>query len=121
MREHQQAVSWGEAALVTVGGFAVVAVTAGILSLFGDETGMLGYPLLLLLTQWFFARHRFWWAGAAAGAAGVAAMFLLLEPLRTQFGRSFADSLTLASGLVSAMIVFKLAARPGRAKLPLPR
>ncbi|MFM9449400.1 hypothetical protein [Streptomyces acidiscabies] len=120
MRDDQQPVSWGETALVTLGGFAVIAVTAGILSLIGEETGMLAYPVLLLLAQ-FFARHRFWGAGVAAGVAGVVVVVALLEPLRDQFSRSFADSLTLASGLLSAMIVFKLAARPRRAKLTLPR
>ncbi|WP_075693052.1 hypothetical protein [Streptomyces acidiscabies] len=121
MHDHQQPVSWGEAAFVTLAGFAVIAVTAGILSLVGEETGMLAYPVLLLLVQWFFARHRFWGAAVAAGVAAAVVMVVLLEPLRDQFGRSFADSLTLASGLLSAMIAFKLTTRPRRRKLTLPR
>ncbi|MET8982586.1 hypothetical protein ABZX85_44115 [Streptomyces sp. NPDC004539] len=120
MHKHQQPVPWTEAALVTLGGFVLIGVAWGFLWLVDGDSGMLPYSVMVFLAQWFFTRHRFWGAAVAAGLVGTAVGFLLLAPLREQFGKPLADVLVIASALVSAMIVFTLRARPRKAQLTLP-
>ncbi|MHC5903590.1 hypothetical protein ACVNF4_06695 [Streptomyces sp. S6] len=120
MGEHQQPVRWAETALVTLTGFALIGVAGAFLWLLDGDSGMLPFPVLILLTQWFFSRHRFWGAGVAAGVVGTAGGVLLLEPLRDQFDRLAADALLVAFMLVIAMITFTLGTRLRKAKRTLP-
>ncbi|MEU3276175.1 hypothetical protein [Streptomyces antibioticus] len=107
--------TWGEAGRMLVWCSVVCGAVWAVLALLGEYQLPVAAPVVVLLVQWFWVRHRHWRAGVMAGFSGSAVVFLLVDALRPHLDRLSADVMATEAGVVVALAVFTLCARPRRA------
>ncbi|MGW9025500.1 hypothetical protein ACWGQ5_14965 [Streptomyces sp. NPDC055722] len=106
-------VPWREAFRTTGFCWALCAVVAAFLSLFGGvEDGLpVAAPVVVVLTRWFWERHRYWVAGIAATLAGSLGVGFLVDLTRPHLGNLYGDALATAVGATVAVVAFTAVSR----------
>lgn len=108
----QGGVPWREAARIGALCWAVLAVVYGILHLFHQtDTFPIGFPVVVLMANWFMNRHRYWVPGGVAALVGSLVTFALIDVARLHLDRLTADTLSVATGSAVSVLVFTAASR----------